>query len=66
MNELLDRVNKFGADRGRDKYPQLQRFFGRCSPRELKWLLRVMQRDHGIGARPSQPVPARGEWPKCV
>ena len=35
-------------------------------PREVKWLVRIICRDVKIGARPRQPVPQRGEYPKII
>ena len=38
----------------------------RAAPREVLWLVRIVQRDVRIGCRPSQPVPQKGEYPKIV
>ena len=38
----------------------------RASGVEVKWLVRILQRDVRIGARPAQPVAHKGEWPKIV
>ena len=44
----------------------IARLLGRCSALEAKWLIRIIQRDLGIGRRPNNPVPFKGEWPKIV
>ena len=60
VNEALDGMQLRG------KQELLRGVVYQCTPREVKWLVRVLLRDLKIGARPQQPVPHKGEYPKIL
>ena len=60
VNAALD------AMQHRGKQERLAGLVYAATPREVKWLTRIVLRDLRIGVRPRQPVPHKGEYPKIL
>ena len=67
VNSVLNLIDRAHPGRGHGKAHKLaQLITGRCSRVEIKWLVRILERNLLIGERPAMPVAHKGEWPKLV
>ena len=63
VNTVLDRIDRAHPDRGHGKAERLGGLVtGQASALEIKWLVRILQRNLLIGERPAMPVAHKGEY----